>query len=369
MERANKLVADNETALANSLKSYNKSTTAIDALRKAHDDLITSSKTAQGQASELRNSLELLSDMAGVTTQTSVENLIKELENLDNGSDKSKRCIESIKSALQTFGEEIDRTGNFSVESFINTLDGLDSTSDAAQAAIENVKTATAELATQMSGAGVDAVDGYVNPINEGNKAVADAFEALGISGFDALQTFNDSHSPSKRYYEEGNNVVSGLANGITDNAYLVENAIRAVCNSMISLVETAVNRIASAFNSVASKVNAESSETGISVPTLNSVSIPRLAQGAVIPPNREFLAVLGDQTSGRNIEAPEAELQAMANQAASANAAYLERIINILQEGKTLVVDNKTFARLVYNSNKKETTRIGGSLVHVSGR
>ena len=32
---------------------------------------------------------------------------------------------------------------------------------------------------------------------------------------------------------------------------------------------------------------------------------IPALAQGAVIPPNREFLAMLGDQKSGTNIEAP----------------------------------------------------------------
>lgn len=32
---------------------------------------------------------------------------------------------------------------------------------------------------------------------------------------------------------------------------------------------------------------------------------IPRLAQGAVIPPNREFLAVLGDQRNGTNIETP----------------------------------------------------------------
>lgn len=34
--------------------------------------------------------------------------------------------------------------------------------------------------------------------------------------------------------------------------------------------------------------------------------NIPRLAQGAVIPANREFLAVLGDQKHGNNIEAPE---------------------------------------------------------------
>lgn len=34
--------------------------------------------------------------------------------------------------------------------------------------------------------------------------------------------------------------------------------------------------------------------------------SVPRLATGAIIPPNGEFLAVLGDQKNGRNLEAPE---------------------------------------------------------------
>lgn len=35
------------------------------------------------------------------------------------------------------------------------------------------------------------------------------------------------------------------------------------------------------------------------------SMPIPALAQGAVIPPNRRFLAMLGDQTGGTNVEAP----------------------------------------------------------------
>ncbi len=35
------------------------------------------------------------------------------------------------------------------------------------------------------------------------------------------------------------------------------------------------------------------------------SSSVPHLASGAVIPPNKEFMAVLGDQKSGTNIEAP----------------------------------------------------------------
>lgn len=41
-------------------------------------------------------------------------------------------------------------------------------------------------------------------------------------------------------------------------------------------------------------------------LPTLASGNIPQLASGAVIPPNGQFLAVLGDQRHGRNLEAPE---------------------------------------------------------------
>lgn len=41
------------------------------------------------------------------------------------------------------------------------------------------------------------------------------------------------------------------------------------------------------------------------SVPILKHHLIPHLASGAVIPPNKEFLAVLGDQKKGTNIEAP----------------------------------------------------------------
>lgn len=38
--------------------------------------------------------------------------------------------------------------------------------------------------------------------------------------------------------------------------------------------------------------------------------NVPYLAKGAVIPPRSEFLAVLGDQKQGNNIEAPESLLR-----------------------------------------------------------
>ena len=43
----------------------------------------------------------------------------------------------------------------------------------------------------------------------------------------------------------------------------------------------------------------------GFNISTLTAPQIPYLAQGAVIPANREFLAVLGDQSHGTNVEAP----------------------------------------------------------------
>ena len=48
----------------------------------------------------------------------------------------------------------------------------------------------------------------------------------------------------------------------------------------------------------------------GFNVAHITAPQIPYLAQGAVIPPNREFMAVLGDQSHGTNVEAPLATIQ-----------------------------------------------------------
>ena len=42
----------------------------------------------------------------------------------------------------------------------------------------------------------------------------------------------------------------------------------------------------------------------------MNAPQIPYLAQGAVLPANKPFLAVVGDQKHGTNVEAPLATIQ-----------------------------------------------------------
>ena len=88
-------------------------------------------------------------------------------------------------------------------------------------------------------------------------------------------------------------------------------------------------------------------------------VSIPRLAQGAVIPPNREFLAVLGDQKQGTNIEAPLQTIVDAFNIALQGNANYAS--------GKTEVVleiDGRELGRAVVEQGDRENRRIGTRLV-----
>jgi hypothetical protein len=93
-----------------------------------------------------------------------------------------------------------------------------------------------------------------------------------------------------------------------------------------------------------------------MSVPRLALEDIPALARGAVIPPNREFLAVLGDQKSGTNIEAPTSEIE-------SAVARGIQRSGMGGGNGDHTVIlqiGEQEMGRVVYRLNNQQTQRIG---------
>lgn len=79
---------------------------------------------------------------------------------------------------------------------------------------------------------------------------------------------------------------------------------IKGVINSIIGGFQTMVNGVISGVNGVIRAINSVP-VLSFNIPTVGNISLPRLAKGAVIPPNKEFMAVLGDQKSGTNIEAP----------------------------------------------------------------
>lgn len=93
-------------------------------------------------------------------------------------------------------------------------------------------------------------------------------------------------------------------------------NLIIAAVNGLVSGVVIGINAVISALNKIhfttpdwlPGKWGGKS--FGFNIPQLTAHKIPYLATGAVIPPNKEFLAVLGDQKQGRNIETPESLLK-----------------------------------------------------------
>lgn len=131
-------------------------------------------------------------------------------------------------------------------------------------------------------------------------------------------------HSPSAVYNEIGTNVRVGFLNAF--NGFAEEfraiwlkcnNALRNPINGMISMLnrfliacQTVQNAIADIFGEINITLpqgidGVPSGTMGMSLPRWTAPKIPMLAQGAVIPPNKSFLAMLGDQKNGTNVEAP----------------------------------------------------------------
>lgn len=96
-----------------------------------------------------------------------------------------------------------------------------------------------------------------------------------------------------------------------------VKKVAKGIVNGILIIVESFINNIIRGLNWLITKINSISLKVPDWVPgiggkgwsphlgQMSSVTLPRLATGAVIPPNKEFLAVLGDQKSGTNIETP----------------------------------------------------------------
>lgn len=146
-----------------------------------------------------------------------------------------------------------------------------------------------------------------------------------------------------------------------------VKKVAKGIVNGILIIVESFINNIIRGLNWLIAKINSISLKVPDWVPGVGgkgwsphigqmpSITLPRLATGAVIPPNKEFLAVLGDQKSGTNVEAP---LSTIKQAVMEAMAQGSREPINV-----NLVVDGKTLARVVV-PNINNMTRAAGKPV-----
>lgn len=158
-----------------------------------------------------------------------------------------------------------------------------------------------------------------------------------------------------------------------------VKDIFKGVWNANISLLEGAVNLIIRGINWLISKLNTihfslpdwvpvvGGKSLGISIPSISEAQIPRLAQGAVIPPNREFMAVLGDQHSGNNLEAPESLIRKIVREETGGNsetAALLKEILSAIKAGQIIMVGETVLGRTTIKAINSVNTAAGKQLL-----
>lgn len=112
--------------------------------------------------------------------------------------------------------------------------------------------------------------------------------------------------------FTSAKNIVVNVFNGMGNAIRSVLNNIISVVNGAISKVNGVISAVESAFSFGPWKVPTPfgSKTIGFRATFPRVPTVPYLAKGAVIPPRSEFLAVLGDQKQGNNIETPEALLR-----------------------------------------------------------
>lgn len=155
---------------------------------------------------------------------------------------------------------------------------------------------------------------------------------------------FRDAWQKVKDVFSTGGRIWSGIKEGIENTFRTVVNAI---IRGMNAIIAVPFNRINSMLNMIRN-----ASFLGISpfrnlwgVNPLPVPQIPMLARGAVIPANRQFLAVLGDQRNGNNLEAPESLLRQIVREEAGGAGSRYEFIARL--DRRTLFDEVITEAKL----------------------
>lgn len=153
-----------------------------------------------------------------------------------------------------------------------------------------------------------DAWNMFIEWLRGKNPELAAIFETYGKLAADLYNT-------AKQILSGFITFISGVFTGDWNRAWEgVKEIFRGIWNRIVAILEGAINLIIGGINWMIRQLNKIQIKTpdwlgggtiGFNIPAISTVSIPRLAQGAVIPPNREFLAVLGDQKNGTNVEAP----------------------------------------------------------------
>ena len=219
-----------------------------------------------------------------------------------------------------------------------------------------------------QEGAGVviDGIKLAFEGLGEGFQTVGDGimlmFDTIG-SAFSTLgDTLGSVATTITAGFQTMADTVGSIFQGMWDVVKGVINTIIGGINGMIAGIEAGLNAVIGALNKLYWEIpdwvpGLGGYGFGFDIPYAKFGRIPELAQGAVIPPNNPFLAMLGDQKTGVNIEAPLATIQdALISALNSPKAAAATGPVYV-----TAYFGNERFGTVVAQANAQNAYISGG--------
>lgn len=291
------------------LSSFNNTSGSAATAQEAFDMVYNSLKDAGVPLDELNQALAERFPSATVAVKTSVDkNIVGAQETVTSATGKMKTDAESNLSDVQKAAE--DATSGVNTATVTNW-------GSSSEEVYKNVRQMKIDVSTGLGEMDKTVRSHFGSQYNIMTKKWEDAAKRITGNG----QIIDEMKASINRKMEEiaknmqsagknwGNNLTSGLSDSATRGVEQTLNAIVRKVNDTINNINGALSNIEHAFTFTYTYQNPVTGFTDRYTSWMNLSrvnSVPYLASGAVIPPRLEFLAVLGDQKSGNNIEAPE---------------------------------------------------------------
>lgn len=225
------------------------------------------------------------------------------------------------------------------------TISSIDAAFEQHLANVEAGAAAVVDWVIEKWTAVKDWFSGLWEKVSSGAVAAWDGIKSAFKSVPEWFQSkFRDAWQKVKDVFSTGGRIWSGIKEGIESTFRTVVNAI---IRGMNTIIAVPFNKINSMLNTIrnAHFLGISPFQNMWGVNPLPVPQIPMLARGAVIPANRQFLAVLGDQRNGNNLEAPESLLRQIVREEAGGAGSRYEFIARL--DRRTLFDEVITEAKL----------------------
>lgn len=228
--------------------------------------------------------------------------------------DKVKEVAGIVASAVVGFFKAMGEGASMILSDLKETVTGI---LDAIGTLVSNVVSSIAKFVTSKTREMAEAATRKISDMKEKTSTLWNGMKANAKETWENIMTIVGNKVAAIRdaivnKFTSARDRVVEIFGGIRDTIRDILNKVIGIVNGAIGTVNSAIGGIESAFSFGPWEVPTPfgSRRIGFTASFPRVPTVPYLAKGAVIPPRSEFLAVLGDQKQGNNIETPEALLR-----------------------------------------------------------